>query len=128
MDKYDDAFTVEVAWSRDGCFPSCPATDSGEEQNAESAAVRICNLVSVTGRDLWWVLAAHDDSMRRFEQIVIQGDEDALVGYLLEDPLGPKENALARVDAEVTSAMDVMTEFMVPYFCNVATRFGHNWA
>jgi hypothetical protein len=101
----DDRFTIELGWGKGGVFPQNiqigpeKATDSG-------VSFRLASLWLGAGRDHWWWLGRE----RTLEEI----------GAGISD--GTLEEKAARIDSQVTDAVQRLKELALPYFENVLSE------
>jgi hypothetical protein len=111
---FDDRFMVECRWSRSGkfpvrCTPMEPLKD--EDYTKDSFCFRLPRLWEHVPSSTWWVISTGPPSINK------------IVGFVEE----PIDTALARVEPQVDDAIRKAHEYAIPYFRQVAERFGYKF-
>lgn len=112
IDHRWDAFTIEVAWSRDAKWPAYALLGMPTDHADMMARLRIASLWG-SKRDFWWHLS------REFSL-----DEIEEATRTLSDLNEPLELVLPRVEPMVDDAVSRIIDFALPYFEQTACRFG----
>lgn len=126
--KADEEFTLEVAFSSDGRFPDellailpFNFAEIGTRGLASRPAwrVRLGNLWRQNERDkdYWWEVTPrldHHELAQRMKDLVSLGKMNEM----------PLEEALARVEPAVASAVEKLTEYGMPFLLEVASHRG----
>lgn len=104
LHRYEDSFTMRIGWTLSGTFPGLgPPPTSPYDEPANGGLVFPLGMLW-TGSDYWWKLQPTVDT---------RGSEST------EQP---------RLDSVVQDVVDKLNEYAVPYFRNIAARYGVSFA
>lgn len=118
LHPYEDAFTVEVSWSTTGDWADASTVSPGtvpEVVDRQGVLFRIVLFWS-KDQDHWWYLGP---SLREFHA---NDTGDFLSAPTRLEEYSPEAAAIARVDSQVSDAMEKIGQHAVPYFRRIAAQ------